>query len=79
MATKKAQLLELISDMQVQEYVMKKNRIEAINMQLDSLREEKEQLLSSMTPVEDTVKSKIAEVVDSVEKAEEVVEETIVQ
>ncbi len=77
MATKKAQLLELISDMQVQEYVMKKNRIEAINMQLDSLREEKEQLLSSMTPVEDTVKSKIADVVDSVEKVEEVVEETI--
>lgn len=77
MATKKAQLLELISDMQVQEYVMKKNRIEAINSQLDSLREEKEQLLSSMTPVEDTVKAKIAEVVDSVEKVEAPIEEVI--
>lgn len=77
MATKKAQLLELISDMQVQEYVMKKNRIEAINMQIDSLREEKEQLLSSMAPVEDTVKAKIAEVVDSVEKVEAPIEEVI--
>lgn len=77
MATKKAQLLELISDMQVQEYVMKKNRIETINMQIDSLREEKEQLLSSMAPVEDTVKAKIAEVVDSVEQVEAPIEEVI--
>lgn len=77
MATKKAQLLELISDMQVQEYVMKKNRIEAINMQIDSLREEKEQLLSSMAPVENTVKAKIAEVVDAVEKVEPPIEEVI--
>lgn len=71
MATKKEQLLELLSDTNVQEYIAKKERINAINLQIDNLRAEKDELLSSIKPSEDNVKVKIADVIDGTVKAVE--------